>query len=61
MGIYVAIDSKFPKYHILFFTTMSAGDLAPESTLPYPPIHKDKKFVVLSDWLVCIVMIFDLP
>ncbi|KAF9461728.1 HAD-like domain-containing protein [Collybia nuda] len=23
---------------------------APESTLPYPPIHKDKKFVVLSDW-----------
>ncbi len=27
-------------------------DPAPESTLPYPPIHKDKKFVVLSDWLV---------
>ncbi|KAH9848787.1 HAD-like domain-containing protein [Lenzites betulinus] len=25
-------------------------DAAPESTLPYPPIHKDKKFVVLSDW-----------
>ncbi|KAI9431951.1 HAD-like domain-containing protein [Lactarius indigo] len=25
-------------------------DNAPESTLPYPPIHKDKKFVVLSDW-----------
>jgi len=23
---------------------------APESTLPYPPIHKDKKFIVLSDW-----------
>lgn len=23
---------------------------APVSTLPYPPIHKDKKFVVLSDW-----------
>jgi len=23
---------------------------APLSTLPYPPIHKDKKFVVLSDW-----------
>jgi len=23
---------------------------APASTLPYPPIHKDKKFVVLSDW-----------
>ncbi|TFK38257.1 HAD-like domain-containing protein [Crucibulum laeve] len=22
----------------------------PESTLLYPPIHKDKKFVVLSDW-----------
>lgn len=22
----------------------------PASTLPYPPIHKDKKFVVLSDW-----------
>ncbi|KAJ8454589.1 hypothetical protein ONZ51_g12940 [Trametes cubensis] len=27
-------------------------DPAPQSTLPYPPIHKDKKFVVLSDWLV---------
>ncbi|KAI1789215.1 HAD-like domain-containing protein [Ganoderma leucocontextum] len=25
-------------------------DPAPKSTLPYPPIHKDKKFVVLSDW-----------
>ena len=24
----------------------------PESTLPYPPIHKDKKFVVLTDWSV---------
>ncbi|KAF8730661.1 hypothetical protein AX14_005305 [Amanita brunnescens Koide BX004] len=23
---------------------------APESTLPYPPIHTDKRFVVLSDW-----------
>ncbi|KII87938.1 hypothetical protein PLICRDRAFT_42478 [Plicaturopsis crispa FD-325 SS-3] len=22
----------------------------PESTLPYPPLHKDKKFIVLSDW-----------
>jgi 2,3-diketo-5-methylthio-1-phosphopentane phosphatase len=25
-------------------------DIPPESTLPYPPVHKDKKFVVLSDW-----------
>ncbi|KAI0253964.1 HAD-like domain-containing protein [Lactifluus subvellereus] len=25
-------------------------DTPPESTLPYPPIHQDKKFVVLSDW-----------
>ncbi|KDQ52166.1 hypothetical protein JAAARDRAFT_163079 [Jaapia argillacea MUCL 33604] len=25
-------------------------EAAPHSTLPYPPIHKDKKFVVLSDW-----------
>ncbi|CAL1698945.1 unnamed protein product [Somion occarium] len=23
---------------------------APHSTLPYPPLHQDKKFVVLSDW-----------
>jgi hypothetical protein len=23
---------------------------APHSTLPYPPIHTDKKFVALSDW-----------
>lgn len=28
------------------------GDIAPESTLPYPPVHVDKKFVVLSDWYV---------
>ena len=26
--------------------------IAPESTLPYPPIYKDKKFIVLSDWCV---------
>ncbi|TFY74016.1 hypothetical protein EWM64_g9996 [Hericium alpestre] len=26
------------------------ADAAPESTLPYPPIHADKQFVVLSDW-----------
>lgn len=25
---------------------------APLSTMPYPPLHQDKKFVVLSDWLV---------
>ncbi|WVF67508.1 hypothetical protein IAT40_002264 [Kwoniella sp. CBS 6097] len=31
---------------------MSAGqeNAAPRSVLPYPPIHKDAKFVVLSDW-----------
>ncbi|KZT04529.1 uncharacterized protein LAESUDRAFT_737939 [Laetiporus sulphureus 93-53] len=27
-----------------------SSEPAPESTLPYPPIHTDKKFVVLSDW-----------
>ncbi|KAI0314356.1 HAD-like domain-containing protein [Amylostereum chailletii] len=27
-----------------------AEETAPQSTLPYPPIHQDKKFVVLSDW-----------
>ncbi len=30
---------------------MSPDDV-PESTLPYPTVHKDKKFVVLSDWYV---------
>jgi len=30
------------------------SDPTPESSLPYPPIHKDKKFVVLSDWSVLI-------
>ncbi|KAF9444921.1 hypothetical protein P691DRAFT_711132 [Macrolepiota fuliginosa MF-IS2] len=25
-------------------------DSIPESTLPYPPVHTDKKFVILSDW-----------
>ena len=35
------------------FDAMTANvDPPPKSTLPYPPIHKDKKFVVLSDWLV---------
>lgn len=29
---------------------MSTGETAPESTLPYPPVHNDKKFVVLTDW-----------
>jgi len=29
---------------------MSDTNEIPKSTLPYPPIHKDKKFVVLSDW-----------
>lgn len=29
---------------------MSKDDTAPESTLPYPPVYKDKKFVVLTDW-----------
>ena len=28
----------------------------PESTLPYPPIHTDKKFVVLTDWSVWILL-----
>ncbi|KAI0918473.1 hypothetical protein AcV5_002458 [Taiwanofungus camphoratus] len=27
-----------------------ANEAVPVSTLPYPPIHRDKKFVVLSDW-----------
>ncbi|KAH9478598.1 Pdp3-interacting factor 1 [Psilocybe cubensis] len=26
------------------------SEQAPESTLPYPPLHQDKKFIVLSDW-----------
>ena len=32
-------------------TTMVMSD-RPESSLPYPPIHPDKKFVVLTDWSV---------
>lgn len=30
---------------------MSLPD-APHSTLPYPPLHTNKKFVILSDWCV---------
>ncbi|CAK5268906.1 unnamed protein product [Mycena citricolor] len=33
---------------ILLTTIMS--DAIPESTLPYPPVHDNKPFVVLSDW-----------
>ncbi|KAF8198692.1 HAD-like domain-containing protein [Mycena galopus ATCC 62051] len=29
---------------------MSDSDAIPESTLPYPPVYKDKRFVVLTDW-----------
>lgn len=28
------------------------GPEVPVSTMPYPPLHVDKKYVVLSDWLV---------
>lgn len=28
------------------------GPEVPLSTMPYPPLHEDKRFVVLSDWLV---------
>jgi len=38
-----------------------AEPLAPGSTLPYPPIHEDKKFVVLSDWLVGLLTLMRLP
>jgi hypothetical protein len=31
---------------------MADPEAVPESTLPYPPLHLDKKFVVLSDWYV---------
>ncbi|KAF7289848.1 hypothetical protein MIND_01359200 [Mycena indigotica] len=31
---------------------MTSSDAIPESTLPYPPVYKDKRFVVLSDWFV---------
>ena len=41
----MSTSSKFSRVRIV----MSV----PESTLPYPPIHKDKKFIVLSDWFVC--------
>jgi hypothetical protein len=32
--------------------TTDVNPVAPPSTMPYPPLHTDKKFVVLSDWLV---------
>ncbi|KIJ38472.1 hypothetical protein M422DRAFT_33255 [Sphaerobolus stellatus SS14] len=28
----------------------NSDETPPKSTLPYPPIHKDKKFVILTDW-----------
>lgn len=40
------------KFNVRLEDMASNVDSAPKSTLPYPPIHKDKKFVVLSDWLV---------
>jgi len=43
--------------------TVMLADLseAPESTLPYPPIHTDKKFVVLSDWSVASSFLLFIP
>lgn len=38
------------EHKTLQLTAMPADQEVPESTLPYPPIHTDKKFVVLSDW-----------
>ncbi|EKM57696.1 uncharacterized protein PHACADRAFT_158734 [Phanerochaete carnosa HHB-10118-sp] len=32
--------------------TQESGPEVPLSTMPYPPLHADKRFVVLSDWLV---------
>lgn len=29
-----------------------ADEVPPVSTLPYPPLHLDNKFVALSDWFV---------
>ncbi|KAI0338033.1 hypothetical protein BDW22DRAFT_1363392 [Trametopsis cervina] len=30
--------------------SVEINPIAPPSTMPYPPLHTDKKFVVLSDW-----------
>ena len=49
-------DHRVPKSVLDSFiskqlTTTKMSDV-PESALPYPPIHTDKKFVVLTDWSV---------
>jgi len=43
---------KLERQSVFVYTTNmpSADTDIPQSTLPYPPIHKDKKYVVLSDW-----------
>jgi hypothetical protein len=43
--------ARFGKPSIVCRTT-TMSDAVPESTLPYPPVYKDKRFVVLSDWYV---------
>jgi hypothetical protein len=50
------------EYKTLQLTAMPADLVeAPESTLPYPPIHTDKKFVVLSDWFVAPSFLLFIP
>ena len=49
------------EYKTLQLTAMPADIEVPESTLPYPPIHKDKKFVVLSDWSVASSFLLFIP
>jgi len=56
-SLYCPLISLFPSSPSIFLCqpidTMSAAvplEVPPESTLPYPPLHTDAPFVVLSDW-----------
>ncbi|KAL4072379.1 hypothetical protein V8B97DRAFT_1917168 [Scleroderma yunnanense] len=49
----IRLDRLLHLLHLLppsAWSRLTMIEAAPESALPYPPVHKDKKFVVLSDW-----------
>ena len=44
---------SWKRSHFLYklYTMSSKLEASYESELPYPPLHKDAKFVVLTDWV----------
>lgn len=55
-GLLLIIDHQLDR-RMTMSGPIPAEAEGPESTLPYPPIHDDKPYVVLSDWWVWLASI----